>query len=176
MVANNEPVTNNEEPFLPATRKSSTPFASLRLTIPIAIITKKYITGTASCSGGITVTGTTTVWLFASWPASICQIKFGTQDSNGVGTPDTWHTINSWTDATHLELSAAGPNTGGAVETITLAEPGGNTYIVEVPANQTITLISTPDAPLFVSRTAGNILLAGDIGAVTQVTAAYVVK
>ena len=67
-------------------------------------------------------------------------------------------------------------NTGGAAETITLAEPGGNTYIVEVPANTTTTLISNPNAPLFVSRTAGNITLLGTVGAATQVTAAYVVK
>ena len=63
-----------------------------------------------------------------------------------------------------------------AVETITLVEPGGNTYIVEVPANQTITIVSTPSAPLFVSRTAGNITLLGSTGAGTQVTATYVVK
>lgn len=67
-------------------------------------------------------------------------------------------------------------NTGGAVETITLTEPGGNTYIVEVPANQTVTITSTPSAPLFVSRTAGNITIGGSVGALTQVTATYVVK
>ena len=67
-------------------------------------------------------------------------------------------------------------NTGGAAETITLTEAGGNTYIVEVPANNTVQMISTPDAPLFVSRTAGNITIAGSVGAVTQVTATYVVK
>lgn len=63
-----------------------------------------------------------------------------------------------------------------AVETITLTEQGGNTYIVEVPANQTITIVSTPDAPLFMSRTAGAITILGSTGAGTQVTAAYVVK
>ena len=63
-----------------------------------------------------------------------------------------------------------------AVETITLAEPGGNTYIVEVPANTTVTMISNPDAPLFMSRTAGAITILGSTGAGTQVTAAYVVK
>ena len=66
-------------------------------------------------------------------------------------------------------------NTGGAVVTVTLAEPGGNTYIVEVPANQTVTMISNPDAPLFVSRAVGNITLLGTIATV-QVTATYVVK
>ena len=67
-------------------------------------------------------------------------------------------------------------NTLGAVETITLTEPGGNTYIVTVPANTTVTLVSNPDAPLFMSRTAGNITILGTVGAGTQVTAAYVVK
>jgi len=67
-------------------------------------------------------------------------------------------------------------NTIAAVETITLTEPGGNTYIVEVPANTTVTLISNPDAPLFMSRTAGNITLLGSTGAGTFVTATYVVK
>ena len=66
-------------------------------------------------------------------------------------------------------------NTGGAAVTVTLAEPGGNTYIVEVPANQTVQMISNPDAPLFVSRVAGNITLLGTIATV-QVTATYVVK
>jgi len=67
-------------------------------------------------------------------------------------------------------------NTLGAVETITLTEPGGNTYIVTVPANTTVTLVSNPDAPLFMSRTVGNITILGTVGAGTQVTAAYVVK
>jgi len=66
-------------------------------------------------------------------------------------------------------------NIGGAAVTVTLAEPGGNTYIVEVPANNTVTLVSTPDAPLFVSRAVGNITLLGTIATV-QVTATYVVK
>lgn len=67
-------------------------------------------------------------------------------------------------------------NTGGAVETCTLAEPGGNTYIVEIPANQTVTITGNArDAPLFVSRAAGNITLLGDAGT-TQVTLSYVVK
>ena len=66
--------------------------------------------------------------------------------------------------------------TAGAAEIITLTEPGGNTYIVNLAANQTITLISTPDAPLFVSRVAGNIMLLGSTGAGTFVTATYVVK
>ncbi|MEE9316518.1 MAG: hypothetical protein V3U97_05355 [bacterium] len=66
-------------------------------------------------------------------------------------------------------------NTGGAAVTVTLAEPGGNTYIVEVPANTTVQMISNPNAPLFVSRVVGNITLLGTIATV-QVTATYVVK
>ena len=66
-------------------------------------------------------------------------------------------------------------NTGAAVSTVTLAEPGGNTLIVEVPANDTRTLASIPTAPIFVSRTAGNITLAADVATV-QVTATYTSK
>ncbi len=67
-------------------------------------------------------------------------------------------------------------NTGGAVVTVTLAEPGGNTLIVEVPANDTRVLASVPTAPIFVSRTAGQITLVADIAAVAQVTATYTNK
>jgi len=67
-------------------------------------------------------------------------------------------------------------NTIAAAETITLTEPGGNTYIVHLAGNTTMAMISTPDAPLFVSRTAGNIMLLGSTGAGTMVTATYVVK
>ena len=67
-------------------------------------------------------------------------------------------------------------NTGGAVATVTLAEPGGNTLIVEVPANQTVTLASNPNAPIFVSRTVGNITLVADVADVVQVTATYTNK
>ncbi len=67
-------------------------------------------------------------------------------------------------------------NIGGAVVTVTLAEPGGNTLIVEVPANQTVTLPSTPTAPIFVSRTVGNITLVADIAAVAAVTVTYTNK
>jgi hypothetical protein len=78
-------------------------------------ITQKYITGTAQCSGGTTVTGTTTSWDYTNWPEEVWQIKFGTQDVNGTGTPNTWYTIDTWTDATHLELTANGPTTGSSV-------------------------------------------------------------
>ena len=70
-------------------------------------------------------------------------------------------------------------NTIGAAETITLTEPGGLTYIVEVPQNTTLVITSTPDAPLFMARIAGavvNTTLLGSTGAGTMVTAAYVVK
>ena len=66
-------------------------------------------------------------------------------------------------------------NVAGAVVTVTLAEPGGNTLIVQVPANDTVILRSTPDAPIFVSRTVGNITLLGTIATV-QVTATYTNK
>ena len=66
-------------------------------------------------------------------------------------------------------------NVAGAVVTVTLAEPGGNTLIVQVPANDTVILRSTPDAPIFVSRTVGNITLLGTLATV-QVTATYTNK
>jgi len=66
-------------------------------------------------------------------------------------------------------------NTGGAAVTVTITEPGGNTLIVQVPANQTVTLASTPTAPIFISRTAGNINIAGSIATV-QCTLTYVMK
>ena len=66
-------------------------------------------------------------------------------------------------------------NVAGAVVTVTLAEPGGNTLIVQVPANDTVILRSTPDAPIFVSRTVGNITLVATIATV-QVTATYTNK
>ena len=68
-------------------------------------------------------------------------------------------------------------NTGAAASTVILAEPGGNTLIVEVPANDTVILASTPNAPIFVSRTVGNITLQGDLVVPTvQVTATYTNK
>ena len=67
-------------------------------------------------------------------------------------------------------------NIGGAVVTVTLAEPGGNTLVVEVPANDTVTLPSVPTAPIFVSRTVGNITLVADIAAVAAVTVTYTNK
>ena len=63
----------------------------------------------------------------------------------------------------------------GALTTVTLAEPGGNTLIVVVPANDTIVMASTPTAPIFVSRTVGNITLLGVLATV-QVTATYTNK
>jgi len=70
-------------------------------------------------------------------------------------------------------------NTGGAIETVVLTEPGplANTYTVQVPANTTMAMISTPSAPLFVSRVAaaGNITAQSTAGT-TTVTVTYVVK
>lgn len=80
-----------------------------------SFVTPRYYAGQASCAGSTTaVVGNTTAWS-NSWPAAVYQIKFGTQDPNGVGTPDEWYTIASFTDATHLVLSGDGPNTSGDV-------------------------------------------------------------
>jgi len=78
-------------------------------------ITKIYIAGQVACSAGTTVTGNGTSFDSSNWPAGVCEIKFGTQDPNATGTPDTWYTVSTWTDATHLELTGNGPNTGGDV-------------------------------------------------------------
>ncbi len=66
-------------------------------------------------------------------------------------------------------------NTQAVAVDVTLTEPGGNTYIVTVPGDDTVTITSTPEAPLFVSRTAGNITIIATIATV-QVTATYTVK
>jgi len=71
----------------------------------------------------------------------------------------------------HLVLANLGGN-----ERVTITEPGNNTYIVDVPANQTIPIVSTPQAPIFVSRVAGPITVAGDAGGNIRVTAMYVTK
>lgn len=79
-------------------------------------ITKKYSTGTAACTGTTAVVGAGgAAWDHGVWPSGVCQIKFGTTDINGTGTPDTWHAISTFTDGTNLVLYSAGPNTSGAV-------------------------------------------------------------
>lgn len=67
-------------------------------------------------------------------------------------------------------------NTTGAVRLYTLAEPGGNTYIVNVAANTTLVILSTPAAPLFRSTAAGNITIQGDAAPSGNITIAYVTK
>lgn len=66
-------------------------------------------------------------------------------------------------------------NGGAAVTTCTLTEPGGRTYVVRIPANDSIVIVSNPYAPLFISTAAGN-LTATDALATTTVTVTYVVK
>ena len=66
-------------------------------------------------------------------------------------------------------------NTAGVI-TYTLTEPGGNTYIVVVPANTTVVILSTLDAPLFRSTAAGNLTVVGDAVLSGNITIAYVVK
>lgn len=71
-------------------------------------------------------------------------------------------------------------NTSAAAETCVITEPGGNTYTVEVPPNTvdhpTLVITSTPDAPLFVSRTAGNITFGSDVATSVTATITYVTK
>jgi len=71
-------------------------------------ITRNLNTGTVTVGGDdktVTLAGTT-------WPdwddypeGSICQIKFGTTDMNGTGTPDTWFPIDTWDSTTQLTLA-----------------------------------------------------------------------
>jgi hypothetical protein len=75
----------------------------------------------------------------------------------------------------NLLAPALAANFIAALSVVTLAEPGGNTLIVTVPANETVILRSTPDAPIFVSRTVGNITLVATVATV-QVTATYTNK
>ena len=67
-------------------------------------------------------------------------------------------------------------NNTAAVRTITLTEPGGNTYIMVIPANTTTVILSTLDAPLFRSTAAGNLTVVGDAALSGNITIAYVVK
>ena len=67
-------------------------------------------------------------------------------------------------------------NNTAAVRTYTLTEPGGNTYIVVVPANTSVIVTSTPDAPLFKSTAAGNLTVVGDAALSGNITVAYVIK
>ncbi len=71
-------------------------------------------------------------------------------------------------------------NTSAAAETCVITEPGGNTYTVEVPANTTVPLISTPEAPLFVARNAlgvaANITFGSDVITSVTATITYVAK
>lgn len=67
-------------------------------------------------------------------------------------------------------------NNTAAVRTYTLTEPGANTYVVVVPTNNSVVLISTPDAPLFKSTAGGNLTVVGDAALSGNVTIAYVIK
>lgn len=71
----------------------------------------------------------------------------------------------------HLVLANEGGN-----ERVTITETGGNTYIVDVPLNDTVVIVSTPQAPIFVSRVAGPITVVGNAGGNIRVTAMYVIK
>lgn len=73
-------------------------------------ITEKHITGTAGCSGSTGVTGVASEW-DTNWVANVMELKFGTQDINGTGSPDTWYTVASFDSATGLTLDENGPST-----------------------------------------------------------------
>jgi hypothetical protein len=71
-------------------------------------------------------------------------------------------------------------NTSGANETCVITEPGGQTYTVEVLANTTVIVTSTPDAPVFIARNATaaavNITFGSDIITSVTATITYVTK
>ena len=67
-------------------------------------------------------------------------------------------------------------NNTAAVRIITLTEPGGNTYIMVVPANTPVVVVSTPDAPLFMSTALGNLTVVGDAALSGNITITYIVK
>ena len=67
-------------------------------------------------------------------------------------------------------------NNNAAIQACVVTEPGGNTYTLEIPADTTYFVTSNPDAPLFMSRTAGNITVGSTLAGAVTVTAAYVVK
>lgn len=79
--------------------------------VTLAYITPKYSTGTASCSGGTTVTGTGT-----AFQTNLKAGDFINFDGAAITDPAaTWYEIDSITNETSLELTAAGPTTGGSV-------------------------------------------------------------
>jgi len=71
-------------------------------------------------------------------------------------------------------------NTSVAIETCVITEPSGNTYTVEIPASTTVIVTSTPEAPVFVARTAaataGNITFGSDVATSVTATITYVAK
>lgn len=67
-------------------------------------------------------------------------------------------------------------NNTAAGRFINITEPGGQFIIVAAPANTTVALISTPDAPLFRNTAAGNITVQGDAPLSGAVTITYTTK
>jgi hypothetical protein len=119
-------------------------------------ITKIYITGTATCAGVAAVTGGGgTAWNTLTHYDTYAQIKFGTNDPNGTGTPDTWYTVLAFTGANTLNLTGAGPNTGGAVAyVIRLCFTGADNQLFDVsapidpPGNEAIMVICNGVDPI----------------------------
>jgi hypothetical protein len=99
-------------------------------------ITPIYNIGTASASG-TAVTGGGTTWDYSNWPATQYYIKFGTDDPNGVGTPDTWYEVASFDSATTLTLSddagtiGAGDYVIRRVFALTATEDWQVSYVIE---------------------------------------------
>lgn len=87
----------------------------------VRYLTPVYVTGQASCVGGTTVTGSGgTLWDTAKATGTGNNAEAGYEiafGDNAETDPNaTWYAIDSVTTDTSLELTAAGPNTGGAVD------------------------------------------------------------
>ena len=67
-------------------------------------------------------------------------------------------------------------NINAAVQNCVITEIGGNTYTIEIPANSTYFVTSNPDAPIFISRTAGIMTVGSTLVGTIDVTATYVIK
>jgi len=55
-----------------------------------------------------TIDGAGTTWDI-TWPEDQYYIKFGTDDINGEGDPDTWHLVHDFVSTTELELDSYAP-------------------------------------------------------------------
>ena len=94
--------------------------------------------------------------------------------SGTIAAPTTLLTVVAGAPVWIYALAIA--NNNAAVQQCVITEFGGNTYIVDIPANATYFVVSNPDAPIFISRTAGIMTVGSTLAGTINVTATYVVK